>query len=106
VRFVHRDIKPANIFINSETDEVILNDWSSSVPLTYTAIPFHGTFGFYDERDISVRDSVRFHTPTPQNHLMALVRSAYLMLFHVSAPTYDINDIDQWWNYLLREGTI
>jgi hypothetical protein len=105
-QLVHRDIKPSNIFLDSATNEIILNDWSSAIPLSNDLVPFHGTHGFYRECDIILSNQVRFHCPTVTTDLIALVRSIYLMLFNLPAPTYSIVDIERFWHLLFRTNTI
>jgi hypothetical protein len=105
-QLLHRDIKPSNIFINSATNEIILNDWSSAIPFPNDLIPFHGTYGFYRESDIILLENSKYHYPTATTDLIAMIRSIYLMIFNLPAPTYIVSDIDEFWNSFFRTNTI
>ncbi len=65
----HRDVKPENIF-KDETGRIILSDWSSCAETGIEA-DWAGTEFYYQKQ-------VR-HIPQPQDDLVALVRSVYLM---------------------------
>eukprot|EP00597_Dinobryon_sp_UTEXLB2267_P014366 CAMPEP_0170121958 /NCGR_PEP_ID=MMETSP0020_2-20130122/16298_1 /TAXON_ID=98059 /ORGANISM="Dinobryon sp., Strain UTEXLB2267" /LENGTH=693 /DNA_ID=CAMNT_0010352613 /DNA_START=298 /DNA_END=2379 /DNA_ORIENTATION=+ len=71
----HRDVKPQNIF-KDELSRIILNDWSSAAT-TGVRVPWVGTEPFYDQQEV---DEVGTHQPRPEDDLVALVRSGYMML--------------------------
>jgi hypothetical protein len=97
---VHCDIKPDNIYTSEECG-IILNDWGSACSPISTAINRYGTYGFYDKH----RDP---NNPiSPSDDLVALVKSAYLMLFNLPAPHPQIDqNVDDFWKKLFREDTI
>ena len=66
----HRDVKPYNIF-KDQNGRIILSDWSSAAT-TGKEVPWAGTSWFYEEHPA-------VHSPRPEDDLVALVRSVYLM---------------------------
>jgi hypothetical protein len=96
---VHRDIKPANIF--KYKNSIFLNDWGSAVKKSDQLVRYEGTYGF------GSRPSTGLHVPSPKDDLVALARSAYLMLFNHRPPHPDVDtDIDAFWNYRFNQNTI
>ncbi len=86
----HRDIKPSNILKRKDTGQIYLNDWGSTAS-SYIPVPWEGTVGFYDMVEGN-------HIPDPNEDLIALSRSAYLMLYNVdSSIPQDKNEIDLFW---------
>ena len=65
----HRDVKPSNIFKDAN-NRIILNDWSSAA-ITRKLCDWAGTEPFYEKKDK--------HQPQPEDDLVALVRSVYMM---------------------------
>lgn len=88
---IHRDIKPSNIFkINGH---IFLNDWGSAVFQSDDLIPYEGTFGF------SSQPLSKLHIPKPEDDLLSLAKSAYIMLFNQNLPDPNsIINIEQYWN--------
>ena len=82
IGLAHRDIKPANIILTASAN-LFLNDWGSASQIGEET-SFEGTYGFYDFPYIST--SGRRHRPTAEADLIALVRSAYLMIFNQQPP--------------------
>jgi hypothetical protein len=110
IGLAHRDIKPANIFLTASSN-LFLNDWGSASQIgEETSID--GTYGFYDFPLIST--SGRRHRPTAEADLIALVRTAYLMIFNQQPPIQGENlesfwgeklSISIWQNLLDAAGT-
>jgi hypothetical protein len=57
---------------------------------------FEGTWGFYD-----IPDDPESHVPTAEADLVAVVRSAYLMLFN-EMPPISSDDIAAFWRARLK----
>ncbi len=68
----HRDVKPENIF-KDDTGRIILNDWSSSAKPENGLVAWAGTEFYYQKQD-------NHHIPQPQDDLVALVRSVFVMV--------------------------
>jgi serine/threonine protein kinase len=92
----HRDVKPANIFVADR--HVILNDWGSSCPLG-VEVAWQGTVGYSNPPE----GGGQRHTPTKEDDLKALVRSAYVM--SMVTGNSQLPHMDGFWDARLREGT-
>jgi hypothetical protein len=92
IGFAHRDIKPANILLTASS-KLFLNDWGSASRIGEMTL-FEGTYGFYDFSVIGT--SEMRHLPTAEADLIALVRSAYLMIFNQQPPLQGEN-LESFW---------
>jgi hypothetical protein len=68
--FCHRDVKPSNIL--KDGDRILLIDWSSS-GYSYVSVAWEGTRPFYEDKH------GQEYEPRPEDDLIALVRSVYVM---------------------------
>jgi serine/threonine protein kinase len=96
----HRDIKPNDIFIRSEAGrkEIYLNDFGSAVTLG-SKVPWEGTIGYYE------KPSEYLHVPDRKDDLIALAKSAYLMLYNEVIDFSDMESGQAWdmfWNERLQ----
>jgi hypothetical protein len=66
----HRDVKPSNIL--KDGDRILLIDWSSS-GYSYVSVAWEGTRPFYEDKH------GQEHEPRPEDDLIALARSVYVM---------------------------
>ena len=85
-----------NIVLSQDRQNIILNDWGSAVECG-SEVPYEGTYGFSEEPPVPGR----LHTPSFKDDLVALVRSAYLMLFNERAPAKNENLKDFWESRLM-----
>ena len=90
----HRDVKPENIF-KDQCGRIILNDWSSAAT-TGETVPWEGTGWFYKEHLVS-------HSPRPEDDLVALVRSVYIM--YTRGEAGDDLELSVLWRKALRLAT-
>jgi hypothetical protein len=66
----HRDVKPSNIL--KDGDRILLIDWSSAA-YSYVSVAWEGTRPFYEDKH------GQEYEPRPEDDLIALVRSVYVM---------------------------
>jgi hypothetical protein len=86
----HRDIKPSNIFKRKDNGKLYLNDWGSAAS-TGIDVSWEGTRGFYQ-----IVEGI--HMPSTQADLIALARSAYLILYNDnSTMPEETAEIDIFW---------
>ena len=96
----HRDIKPMNVFMTDD-NQVLLNDWGSSRTTTESAANWEGTFGF----SVSPKQRRSSFWSGEVCDLVALVRTAYVLVFKESPPTDDEDEANDYWNRHIRDGT-
>ena len=96
---VHRDLKPENVFLHN--NEIILNDWSSSVDAEAHPAEWEGTTGYsvhYSEKE--------FTKLSPKaRDLVNLVRCAHVLLFKEKPPA-TADKVEEYWKKCFREGTL
>lgn len=93
IHLVHRDIKPDNIFLSRDEQNILLNDWGSASTCG-EEVPYQGTYGFSDRPSSPL--GALFHVPAFKDDLVAVVRSAFLMLFDEPAPIKS-HDVEEFW---------
>lgn len=91
----HRDIKPSNILLK-EDGNLMLIDWGSAAAIGGLEVRYEGTVGFYDAP--LHRDS---HVPSAEADLLAVVRSAYSMLYNEMPPSRP-ERVQSFWNARLK----
>jgi hypothetical protein len=95
----HRDIKPSNIFKRKDNGKLYLNDWGSAAS-TGIYVPWEGTRGFYKMVD-------EIHQPSTHEDLIALARSAYLILYNdTSTMPVETAEIDMFWRGRFHDHSI
>ncbi len=93
----HRDVKPENMF-KDKNGRIILNDWSSAAS-TGVPVLWAGTEPFYTKGEGDL------HTPQPQDDLVALVISVYVIYTNGRPPAnieHVMNCSEFWRDALVR----
>jgi serine/threonine protein kinase len=91
LQICHRDVKPWNIYIYNSN--IILSDWGSARS-SLSPVTWEGTIGFY-------KGYIGEQCPLPANDLIALLKSAYLMLFNCRMP---VTEIETFWKDLIESN--
>jgi hypothetical protein len=92
LKICHRDVKPWNIFIYD--NNIILSDWGSARS-SLSPVTWEGTLGFYE-------GYFGEEYPLPSNDLIALLKSAYLMLFNNCHMP--VTEMETFWTGLIKSN--
>eukprot|EP01036_Dinobryon_divergens_P031492 gene31492-40899_t len=97
---VHRDIQPDNIFLSLDQKHIILGGWGAAADRGSEGPPNQGTYGVPEEErpppSFSPDSSLLAVVPAFEDDLVAVVKSAYSMLFNEPAPGKGEN-LEEFW---------
>ena len=100
-KLLHRDIKPHNAYLTDD-NQILLNDWGSSVGTKDELFIWEGTHGY----SVSASQHLETGWTGETCDLVALVRTAYVLICKESPPLGDEDAANEYWEKRIRRGTV